>query len=72
MPLRRFVALRITLTLPFVLACTGGCIDLARQPGDGAPRSPAALGAAPEFHAAVPIRALPPELLAAVIAAIRG
>ena len=72
MPLRRCVALEITVTLPFVLACTGGCIDLAREPGDGAPRSPAALDAAPEIRAAFPIGALPPELLAAVIAAIRG
>ena len=72
MPDLRCIALRVTLILPFVLGCTGGCIDLASLPGDATPRPSASTGVAPDIHAAFPIRALPPELLAAIIAAIRS
>ena len=72
MPVRRRIALRVALTLPSLLACTGGCIDLARLPGDAAPRPHASYDVAPDIRVASPMRALPPELLAAIIAAIRG
>ncbi len=71
MVVRRRIALRFAFTL-LVLSGTGGCIDLARLPGDAAPRLPASFGVAPDNRATLPARALPPELLAAIVVAIRG